>query len=93
MLDARQYTIPKEDALGAVRSGANPTLTARDKHLRECFVVAKEGANLNDIENKKSIHQTKNRLNKSIIPIYNYFKYYFSTEYQCINYCVKKSSF
>lgn len=42
--DARQYTIPKDEALDAVRSGINPELTARDKHLRECFVVAEEGA-------------------------------------------------
>lgn len=51
VLDARQYTIPKEEALRAVRSGGNPALTTRDKHLRECFVVAKEGADLEKIEN------------------------------------------
>ena len=50
VLDARQYTIPKEEALEAVRSGKNPDLTARDKHLRECFVVAQEGADLERIE-------------------------------------------
>ena len=48
--DAKQYTIPKEDALGAVRSGTNPELSTREKHLRECFVVAKEGADLTRIE-------------------------------------------
>lgn len=48
--DARQYTIPKEDALKAVRAGENPDLTTRQKHLRECFVVAKEGADLTRIE-------------------------------------------
>ncbi|MCR4955574.1 MAG: diaminopimelate dehydrogenase [Lachnospiraceae bacterium] len=42
--DARQYTIPKEDALEAVRSGKNPELTTREKHLRECFVVLEPGA-------------------------------------------------
>ncbi len=42
--DAKQYTIPVEKALNAVRSGANPDLTTREKHIRECFVVAKEGA-------------------------------------------------
>ena len=50
--DAKQYTIPKEDALGAVRGGTNPELTTREKHLRECFVVAKEGADLARIENE-----------------------------------------
>ncbi len=48
--DARQYTIPREEALEAVRSGSNPVLTTREKHLRECFVVAKEGADLERIE-------------------------------------------
>ena len=52
VLDARQYTIPKEAALEAVRSGKNPELTARDKHLRECFVVAREGADLKKIEDE-----------------------------------------
>lgn len=51
VLDARQYTIPKAEALDAVRSGCNPNLTTRDKHLRECFVVAKDGADLEKIEN------------------------------------------
>ena len=37
--DAVQYTIPKEDAINAVRAGLNPNLSTRDKHLRECFVV------------------------------------------------------
>ena len=50
--DAKQYTIPKEDALRAVRGGTNPELTTREKHLRECFVVAKEGADLARIENE-----------------------------------------
>ena len=48
--DARQYTIPVEAALEAVRAGENPELTTRQKHLRECFVVAKEGADLTRIE-------------------------------------------
>lgn len=52
VLDAKQYTIPKEEALKAVRSGENPDLTAREKHLRECFVVAKEGADKERIENE-----------------------------------------
>ncbi len=50
--DARQYTIPIDSALEAVRSGENPELTTRQKHLRECFVVAKEGAELSRIENE-----------------------------------------
>lgn len=45
-----QYTIPKTEALDKVRNSENPNLTARDKHLRECFVVAKEGANKKQIE-------------------------------------------
>lgn len=49
--DARQYTIPIDDALDRVRNGENPELTTRQKHLRECFVVAKEGADLDKIEN------------------------------------------
>ncbi|MBQ2898095.1 MAG: diaminopimelate dehydrogenase [Clostridia bacterium] len=50
VLDAKQYTIPVDDALDAVRSGTNPELTTRQKHIRECFVVACEGADLNKIE-------------------------------------------
>ncbi len=45
-----QYTIPKQEALDKVRNSENPNLTARDKHLRECFVVAKEGADKKQIE-------------------------------------------
>ena len=48
--DAKQYTIPVEDALDAVRSGSNPELTTRQKHIRECFVVAKDGADKGKIE-------------------------------------------
>ena len=50
--DAKQYTIPKEEALSAIRNGENPMLSTRDKHLRECFVVAEEGADLEKIENE-----------------------------------------
>ena len=50
--DARQYTIPVEDALKKVRSGIMPNLTVRDKHIRECFVVAQEGADKARIENE-----------------------------------------
>ncbi len=48
--DAKQYTIPVEEALQQVRSGSNPELTTRQKHIRECFVVAKEGADKAKIE-------------------------------------------
>ncbi len=48
--DGKQYTIPVESALDAVRSGSNPELTTRQKHIRECFVVAEEGADLAKIE-------------------------------------------
>ena len=49
--DAKQYTNPVEAALEAVRNGENPDLTTRQKHTRECFVVAEEGADLAQIEN------------------------------------------
>ena len=50
--DAKQYTIPVESALEAVRSGNNPQLTTREKHTRECYVVPKEGADLQKIESE-----------------------------------------
>ena len=49
VMDARQYTIPVPEALEAVRGGKNPALSTRQKHTRECFVVAEEGADLNRI--------------------------------------------
>ncbi len=48
--DGKQYTVPVEAALESVRKGENPELTTRQKHLRECFVVAKEGADKARIE-------------------------------------------
>lgn len=48
--DGKQYTIPVEEALEAVRSGKNPQLTTRQKHIRECFVVAQENADKAKIE-------------------------------------------
>lgn len=48
--DGKQYTIPVEQALAAVRNGENPELSVRDKHIRECFVVPEEGADLAKIE-------------------------------------------
>ncbi len=50
VLDARQYTVPVPEALEKVRSGENPDLTTREKHTRECFVVAEPGADLQRIE-------------------------------------------
>ncbi|HNX63989.1 MAG TPA: diaminopimelate dehydrogenase [Oscillospiraceae bacterium] len=50
VLDGKQYTIPVESAIEQVRSGSNPELTTRQKHLRECFVVAKDGADKAKIE-------------------------------------------
>ncbi|MBO5294074.1 MAG: diaminopimelate dehydrogenase [Clostridia bacterium] len=50
VLDAKQYTVPVEEAMNAVRSGTEPVLTTRQKHTRECYVVAAEGADLARIE-------------------------------------------
>lgn len=50
VVDARQYTVPVGEALEAVRSGECPTLSTREKHRRECYVVAEEGADLARIE-------------------------------------------
>ena len=66
VLDARQYTIPVEEAMEQVRRGENPQLTTRQKHLRECFVVAKEGADLAAIE-------------QAIVTMPNYFADYDTT--------------
>lgn len=61
--DARQYTVPVPAALEAVRNGENPELTTRQKHTRECFVVAKEGADKAAIE-------------RAIVEMPNYFADY-----------------
>ena len=66
VIDARQYTIPVEEALDAVRSGSQPELTTRQKHTRECFVVAQEGADLKRIE-------------QDIVTMKNYFDEYDTT--------------
>ena len=50
--NAKQYTIPIESALEAVRAGENPELTTRQKHTRECFVVLEEGADAVRVENE-----------------------------------------
>ena len=64
--DARQYTVPVEEALERVRKGENPHLTTRQKHTRECYVVAKEGADLAKIE-------------QAIVTMPNYFADYDTT--------------
>ena len=66
VLDARQYTIPVESAIDSVRRGENPELNTRQKHTRECYVVAKEGADLEFIE-------------KSIVNMPDYFADYDTT--------------
>ena len=48
--DCRQYTIPVDSALERIRGGETPDLITREKHTRECFVVAEEGADLAQIE-------------------------------------------
>ena len=66
MADARQYTVPVPAALEAVRSGSNPALSTREKHTRECYVVAKEGAD-------------KAKIEKQIKEMPNYFADYDTT--------------
>lgn len=50
VVNGKQYTVPVEDALRRVRAGENPELTTREKHTRECYVVAEEGADKARIE-------------------------------------------
>ncbi len=52
VIDARQYTVPVESAVERVRRGENPELSVRDKHTRECWVAAEEGADKNEIRRK-----------------------------------------
>lgn len=52
VVDARQFTVPVPEAVDRVRRGENPELSTREKHTRECFVVAEEGADLSRIENE-----------------------------------------
>lgn len=56
--DARQYTVPIEEAIGKVRRGENPELTTREKHKRECYVVLKDGADALSVE--KAIKEMPN---------------------------------
>ena len=66
VLDAKQYTIPVQSALDAVRAGEAPNLTTRQKHIRECFVVAAEGAD-------------RERIEREIVTMPNYFADYDTT--------------
>ena len=66
VVDARQYTVPVPAALDAVRSGSCPVLTTREKHTRECYVVAAEGAD-------------KARIEREIVTMPNYFADYDTT--------------
>ena len=63
VVDARQYTVPKEEALARVLSGESPALTTREKHLRECYVVAEDGAD-------------KDAIKEAIVTMPNYFADY-----------------
>jgi diaminopimelate dehydrogenase len=64
--NAIQYTVPVEASMDSVRKGENPTLTTRQKHLRECYVVLEEGANKEEVE-------------KNIKTMANYFDEYDTT--------------
>lgn len=66
VIDARQYTIPVDSAVEAVRKGESPELTTRQKHTRLCFVVADDGAD-------------KERIEKEIVTMPNYFADYDTT--------------
>lgn len=66
VVDARQYTVPVEDAMNKVRAGENPQLTTRQKHIRECYVVAEEGAD-------------KEKIAQAIKTMPNYFADYDTT--------------
>lgn len=66
VLDARQYTVPVKEAVEAAKSSERPNLTTRQKHTRECYVVAREGADLKRIE-------------QEIVTMPNYFADYDTT--------------
>lgn len=66
VVDARQYTVPVESAVERVRSGENPELTTREKHTRECYVVAEDGTD-------------KARIEEEIKTMPNYFSDYDTT--------------
>ena len=64
--DARQYTVPVPESLKAVRNGETPELSVRQKHTRECYVVAEEGAD-------------KDRIAREIMQMPDYFADYDTT--------------
>ncbi len=66
VVDARQYTVPVPEALAAVKSGENPTLSTREKHTRECYVVAAEDAD-------------REAIREAIVTMPNYFADYDTT--------------
>ena len=66
VIDARQYTVPVEEAIKKVKNGENPVLTTREKHTRECYVVVENGAD-------------KNRIEQEIKTMPNYFADYNTT--------------
>ncbi len=66
VLNAKQYTIPREEALTKVRNGEMPKLSTKDKHLRQCFVVTEEGAD-------------KDKIRETIVTMPNYFADYITT--------------
>lgn len=66
VIDARQYTIPVEDAIKQVRTGTNPKFITRQKHIRECYVVASDDAN-------------KEKIREEIVNMPSYFKDYDTT--------------
>ena len=66
VIDARQYTVPVEEAVERVRSGETPEFTAGDKHKRECYVVVEEGAD-------------KERIRREIVTMPAYFEPYDTT--------------
>jgi diaminopimelate dehydrogenase len=66
VLDAKQYTVPVAEAVERVQRGENPLLTTREKHKRECFVVAKDGAD-------------KAKIEREIVTMPNYFADYDTT--------------
>lgn len=66
VMDAKQYTVPVQEVVDRIHAGEQPELTTREKHLRECYVVAEEGADLDAIEN-------------AIVTMENYFADYDTT--------------
>lgn len=66
VIDARQYTVPVEEAVDRVRKGEAPEFTARDKHKRECYVVAEDGAD-------------KEKIRREIVTMPAYFEPYDTT--------------